>query len=281
MRYSVALLGLILSSCFIVGWGMAMGANPFPVILFLTLFYSVMIVLARLVVEGGLYVVTAPAPPQEAMMDIFGAARFDIHSHTAIGQLKIFSLRYGQVMTAYLFAAFRLARGRNISRRGLAACMMIGLVAALMVGFPLTLMVYHANGAAKLDAWRSYYLANEPFDFIRQIQNDRLSPDSGAIGWMSGGLVLTLALTLVRIHVPWWPLHPIGYVVNSTYMVQYMWPYFFIAFILMRVVSRYWGAGAISKMRRFFLGMILGHFVSAGLSWGICFLLNHRGYWVV
>ena len=66
----------------------------------------------------------------------------------------------------------------------------------------------------------------------RQVQSDRRAPNVDAIGWMSGGFVLTLFLTFARIHIPWWPLHPIGYVMNNTYVAHYMWPYFFVVFIL-------------------------------------------------
>ena len=74
------------------------------------------------------------------------------------------------------------------------------------------------------------------------------------------------SLLFLRHRFLWWPLHPIGFPIASTYtIVSYGWFAIFTAWLCKTIILRYGGVGAYRTMLPFFLGLILGEFTTAGV----------------
>ena len=86
-------------------------------------------------------------------------------------------------------------------------------------------------------------------------------------GWafLGGGGVAMAAMMWARQRLPWWPLHPIGFPIMSSWLVDWMWFSIFFAWLIKIIVLKYGGAELYAKSRNFFLGMIAGRmFISGG-----------------
>ena len=72
-------------------------------------------------------------------------------------------------------------------------------------------------------------------------------------------------LMLARRYWVWWPLHPIGFPISSTFH----WMAFnaFLAWLIKGPILHYGGVHLYRQVRPFFLGMILGHFAIFGVFW--------------
>ncbi|MCM8767560.1 MAG: hypothetical protein NC921_02100, partial [Candidatus Omnitrophica bacterium] len=79
------------------------------------------------------------------------------------------------------------------------------------------------------------------------------------------GAFLMFLLLLARSRIPGWPLSPIGLAIGIPHPVFHTWFSVFIAWVIKTVILKYGGNKVYSESKIFFLGMICGSFVTAGL----------------
>ena len=79
------------------------------------------------------------------------------------------------------------------------------------------------------------------------------------------GLALSLFLTAMRGRFLWWPFHPVGLAVSSSWAMQYMWCPLLIAWTVKYLIMRGGGLRGYRAALPFFLGLMLGEFVVGSL----------------
>jgi hypothetical protein len=70
------------------------------------------------------------------------------------------------------------------------------------------------------------------------------------------------------------PFHPAGYVLNTSFANDFFWCDMFVAWAIKSLLIRYGGASALRAALPFFLGLILGDFVT-GSVWSIIGAVFH------
>ena len=73
-----------------------------------------------------------------------------------------------------------------------------------------------------------------------------------------------LLLTWLRQRFLWWPLHPIGFPIMTSWVVDWMWFSVFLAWLVKVTVLKYGGAPLFARSREFFLGLIVGRMLISG-----------------
>ena len=85
------------------------------------------------------------------------------------------------------------------------------------------------------------------------------------LGFSGLGAGAMLLLTWVRQRFLWWPLHPIGFPIMTSWVVDWMWFSIFFAWLIKVIILKYGGAAVFTRSRDFFLGLIVGRmFISGG-----------------
>jgi len=79
----------------------------------------------------------------------------------------------------------------------------------------------------------------------------------------------------MRTRFLWWPFHPAGYAVSSTWSMRVFWSQFFLAWLIKWLILKYGGLKAHRKAIPLFFGMILGEFV-IGTFWAILSIIIKR-----
>ena len=91
------------------------------------------------------------------------------------------------------------------------------------------------------------------------------------------------ALTWLRQRFLWWPLHPIGFPIMTSWLIDWMWFSVFFAWLIKVVVLKYGGASMFTRSRHFFLGIIVGRMLITGVWLVIDFLTGTVGnsiFWI-
>ncbi|MGC8835129.1 MAG: DUF6784 domain-containing protein, partial [Armatimonadota bacterium] len=113
------------------------------------------------------------------------------------------------------------------------------------------------------------------------LQNPQ-KPNLQALAAMGIGFAFTMTLMALRMRFYWWPFHPVGYAVSSSWSLHVMWLPLLIAWALKLLILRYGGLKTYMQWMPLFFGLILGEFV-VGSLWtiiGIVFNIPSYGFWV-
>ena len=81
-------------------------------------------------------------------------------------------------------------------------------------------------------------------------------------------------LAAVRARFIGFPLHPAAYALNLTFANDFFWCDMFVAWVLKALILRYGGMKVYRLALPFFLGLILGDFVT-GAAWSIVGTVFH------
>lgn len=72
----------------------------------------------------------------------------------------------------------------------------------------------------------------------------------------------------MKLRLSWWPLHPLGFAVSTSYSIGTLWLPMMIAWAAKLVTFKAGGLSAYRTMLNFFLGPVLGDFIM-GCLWPI------------
>ena len=274
--YRSAVWGLVLSLAAAVSWlhhaGMSLGFAIYVVLVYV---FVEAIVMARGCVEGGLPMsegcftpmdVSALVIPPVALgpRNLAGAAFFDT--------LFARDLR-GLVFTGFLDGQ-KLGDETGVSRRTLLYVFAVALTVSIPVAAAMQLWLPYHRGASGMYPWiyqRSNVLYFEENAAFLQGETQHLA--GGLISFMAGGAI-TAWLALMRVRYVGWPLHPLGYVLSTSWTATVFWFPMLIAWAAKSLIVRYGGMRLYSRLRPLFLGMLFGEFTSA-VIWTVIAMTWH------
>ena len=81
---------------------------------------------------------------------------------------------------------------------------------------------------------------------------------------MGIGFAITGLLAFLRLRYAWWPLHPIGFLMITTYPGAHLWLSIFLGWLCQTLIVRFGGSKLYSAAKPFFLGLIVGESAAAG-----------------
>jgi hypothetical protein len=117
------------------------------------------------------------------------------------------------------------------------------------------------SGITNAHGWEAYSL-------LEQWLLNPTKHDYRVMLFISIGFLTAVFLTVMRTHFLWWPFHPAGYALANAWGVTVTWFPLFISWLLKVLILRYGGLRAHRRAAPFFMGLILGDFLT-GSIWSI------------
>lgn len=283
LNYRMALVGLVVSGLYVVGWAVSMGVSlPMAVgsfgLMVIAYFVTVKMVAASgiaylypprvylkgdaffLELVGSIYVPARRLVPFKVFTSYAFLGHFTIPAWPAIAHhLRIFSLkRQPGWVAAVVLVSFP-----------------VGFVVAL---WALLDLAYTEGGAIYL--WRR---TTWGFNDLVHLINNPTAPSLGKwVLWWAGFLEAGV-LTLLRNRFHWLPLHPIGLIVQMTHTAWWYWINFLLILIIKASLLRFGGIRAYLAGKPFFYGLGVGYVIGVVLSTIVDMIWfptsGHRVHW--
>ena len=263
MSYSVAVLGTLGGTAFLVLWMMAAGLSATYGLLFLAIFFVFQTVLARIRAESGMAWLFLPLPPNNIIVALAGAARPGARNLTILASLKFHTFEQNGYIMPFQMEALKASDGRGVRGRHLTIVILVGMALYIGVATWSSLRLYYAHGADSMNQWR-VQSGTWAFQELQAWLTAAPSASFPAALYMGFGAAFYGVLSILRNHFLWWPLHPIGYAVANTFTMEYLWSPFFFGWLAKSVALRAGGIGGYRKYVPFFLGLILGEAAGNG-----------------
>src|SRR5205823_7272162 len=154
---------------------------------------------------------------------------------------------------------------------------MLAAILGSLAGFWAMLHLnYHYGATAKAGTF-----GPEAYDRLDNWLLSPKQPSTPALLAVLVGFVIAVFLQAMRTRFPWWPFHPLGFAVTSSWEINLVWMPLLIAWLLKLVILRYTGLPGFRRTLPFFFGLMIGQFVVGSLLniYGIIAELPTYQFW--
>jgi len=242
------------------------------------------LIVARISAETGLFFIQPGWQPFGALMALMGGYAMGPEG-IVISALfcGVLCIDQSQALLPYLVNGMKICEGSRISPNkaagatfamyvaGVALAVFVVIVASYHFGTPTG---YHwsyqriptmAFRAAEPEILRLKSLDSldesqrlAPLERLRHIQ-----PKPGFL-WAAGtGFVFVLVFAMLRLRVPWWPLHPCLFLIWATYPLAVMSNSFLIGWIIKRYTVKFGGNRMVQRLKPLAIGVIAAEIFGA------------------
>ena len=262
----LAIGGLLAGILLMIAWLSLTGLSLYVTVLLVLGALIVFIALSRIVCEAGLPGCQTPMVPQAFITRGFGPEILGLKDMTGLGFSTVWIGETAANMMNGVIHSLKLASTDDRPSRRLPWAIFLAILVGLAGSIWFTMDMAYAYGGINLNSWYFGGAPQWPFRYMASVYNlPEASIGTRSIFTVGGGAVMALLLFL-RQRFVWWPLHPLGFPIASTYtIVYYGWLSIFLAWLFKAVILRYGGVRLYRTMVPFFLGLTLGEFFTAAM----------------
>ncbi|MBM3235747.1 hypothetical protein FJZ31_05565 [Candidatus Poribacteria bacterium] len=260
LRYRTAMLGFICGFGFILFFCWKAGMSLWVASTFFALYLMTAIGVTRIRAEVGSPIHDLHfAGPEILINDVVGTRKVGPSSLSIIPFFWFLTRAHYSDIMPHQLEGFKLADRAKMNSRGVLKASLIATIVGTLVAFWIILASGYRNSGVVM-SWAGW----EPFTRLQMWLSHPTSPDIAGMGFFAYGLLFGIFLMVMRIRFLWWPLHPAGYAVSSTYGMRDYWSMFLFVWFVKRLLLKYGGLKLHQQATPLFLGMILGEFAVGG-----------------
>jgi len=263
----IELIGLAVAVIVATWWFTLLGMSWWMALLETVIFLGVVcVVMARSVAEAGLLMTETSFRPVDLVR--LGAPMKSLgpKALTALSLADaVFTRDLRGNLLSTLLDALKMADGTRLDRRHLFGALAVALLVALVFGGWLHLRLPYEHGAIGM---YSYVYRGNPllgFRYFAPVLAAGDEYDARLPIFFASGVLVTLALSVLRMRYVWWPLSPLGFALSGSWSMIVFWFPMLIAWLVKGGIVRYGGMSTYLRLRPFFFGLILGEFSQAVL----------------
>lgn len=256
--------GALLAGCLgILFFGIRTGMGLNAILLFFGIYFLISISIGRIRAELGSPVHDLHfSGPGRMMVTLIGTRRFSPTSLTVTSLFWYFNRAYRSHPMPAILEGFKLSERSSVRPKSLAGWLIFASALAILCAFWAHLhSVYQHGAGGKL--WPAYETFNR-LTYRLTTSSGGEAPQIIAYSW---GAIFVMLLSLIRMRFIWFPLHPVGFLVSSSWAMNPFWFSIFVSWAIKSALLRYGGLKLYRKNVPLFLGLILGEFIAdSGVS---------------
>lgn len=266
LSYRGATLGAMAGFAALVGFMVWAGMSPGVAATAFGIYFALSLAVTRLRAELGPPVHDLHfSGPDHIMTRVAGTPAFSNNDLTMLSFFYWFNRAYRSHPQPAMIEGAKAVSDLKASRKTMFWCLMLAGVVGTLATFWAFLHCAYAYGTlAKFGQGLGF--SNEMYGRLNGWIQTPTPPNIYGQVAIGVGFLFCTALMILRIQIPWWPLHPIGYAISSSWSMNLVWMPLLIAWICKGVILRYGGVRLYRDALPFFLGLILGQMV-VGCIW--------------
>lgn len=206
------------------------------------------------------------AGPDRIITAIVGPDKMSDQNLTSLSQFFWFNRAYRSMAMPFQLEGFKIGERTQMNYNRLALAMVLAVVVGTIAAFWAVLSLTYKYGAATNMAPPVVPLifGGEPFNRLDGWLKTPVNTSANTSKAVAAGFILTIVLNTLRMQIPWFPFHPVGYAVSSSWSMHRLWICLLIAWMIKLVLLRYGGLQSYRKALPLFMGIILGECVVGG-----------------
>ncbi len=275
LPYPLAFWGFWAGFGFLVWFSRRMGMDWWPVVALFAGYFAISLAVDRLRAEFG-----SPthdlhnAYVGELLPRAFSPLSFTPQTMTGFALFFWFNRAHRSHLMPVQLESLVAGTRANINLRRLTLAMGVAAVVGIVSAYVAILQPHYQYGADSAKVFPLLRIfGNETWGRLTSQLNSPQRPEPGSLVAVAVGFCACVSLFLIRSQVAGFPLHPVGLAVSSSWSMDQVWLSLVVAWCCKTVLVRYGGLKRFRAGVPFFLGLVLGDFVSGGL-------FNMVGIWL-
>jgi len=281
MSYRRAVIGLILGTIYIACWLHAAGMAWRVIAVFLPTVFIIYLGTSRIIAEGGLAFARGPMVAQTFTAFVLGSTTIPAQSMTSLAfSYAGFCEIKNSFMPAFAHAA-KLSDALRAHRCAVVRAVAVAAVLAVAVSVPWTIYLGYSHGAYNFSTWIFTHGGPLSYEYMVQKMRNPFDADLDRLTFLGIGAGFYSLLNVLRARFTWWPLHPIGLTLASSWPIKMSAFSLFLGWLCKWIIVRLGGIQLYRRARPFFLGLILGYFTGVAVANVIDFIwFPGQGHWL-
>lgn len=261
-------------------WGI--GIEWYFAALYTGLTVMLFVVMARIMAETGAYFIQPWWSACTIIAGIFGFVAVGPKTFLMLMLIStVLVIDPREALMPFIVNSMKFLDLRRLKLGRAALACTAALVLGVAVAVPVTLYFQYDRGMNKTDGWATEYVPKAPFEEAVRVQQQlttqgQLGVAESASGWRrlshwapnkprlfaaACGMVLVFAVTAARLRFAHWPLHPVLFLVWTSYPGRAMAASFLIGWLIKVAVMRYGGAAGCQRLKPLMFGLIAGDMI--------------------
>ena len=285
MSYPLALWVLVGGAAFLALFAARMGMWLWVAAVLFGIYFAISLTVTRVRAELG-----PPAHdlhnggPDLILTNILGTTTsvFSAQQLTTLSLCYWFNRAYRAHPMPIQLEAFKIAESTGIPQDRMAVALTIAAWVGVFAAFWAQVHNYHVYGIAAKMSFVAQVFGREPYQRLASWLTYPFGPRWPRLGAYGVGFLFTLLLMFLRVNFIWWPFHPVGYAISSSWSMNCLWLPIFIAWLAKLLMLRYGTFKLFQAAIPFALGLVLGEFIIGSL-WcilGIVLQIHTYSFWV-
>jgi hypothetical protein len=267
--YAMSLAGLAIGSAFLVGFCVYAGMSLWVVVAFFGLYALLSVAVTRMRAELGTPVHDLHyAGPEMMITMVMGTRRAGARNLTVMSLFWFLTRAYRGHPMPHQLEGFKMAERVHLNNRRLVLAMTIAVACGGVAAFWAFLDLAYRYGTTSRIVGPGAWFGHEPYNRLQGWLTNQTGTGVPRITFHVVGIAITFLLAAMRARFVWWPLHPAGYAVSSSWGMNVFWSCLLAAWLIKWLTLRFYGFRVHAKVGRVFLGVILGE-GSARSVWGL------------
>lgn len=284
VSYRFAVIGIIAVLGFLVMFSYYGGANLCIMIAFFVIYYMISIAITRMRAELGTPVHDLHhSGPDQILTRTVGTRRLGRGNLVMFSMFWFINRAYRSHPMPHQLEGFKIIERTNMTMHRIIFALMFATVLGSLAGFwALIDRGYQLGMETRAASPSLTAFGIEPYRRLTgwlQTPSDTLIPESSFMGL---GILQTTILMLFRMRFVWWPFHPAGFAISTSWGMNVTWGCLFMSWLIKLIILKYGGPVKYRMIAPLFLGLILGEF-TIGSTWtiiGIIAGVPTYGFWV-
>jgi hypothetical protein len=277
ISFRAAGIGFMIGTVVLMLFVSAIGMSWWLIIAFFAIYFAMSIGITRMRAELG-----PPAHdlhmggPDTILPAIIGATHLSAPNLVALSLMYWFNRAYRAHPMPFQLEGFKMAERASMHYRRLFGAMLAAVLVGTLAAFWSQLHISYQLGAASKMAPPTVPLifGSEPWVRLDGWMKNAIAP-TGNVTWaILAGFAFTILLNALRMRFIWFPFHPVGFAISSSWSMHQLWMCMFIAWLVKLILLRYGGLRLYRTAVPLFLGLVLGECVMGSL-WTIIGIALH------
>jgi hypothetical protein len=267
----ISFWGFVLCFLFVIWWINRTGLKLLPSIYFTIITILIFLGMTRIISQAGLAYYRAPLIPSAGTIYTFGSEYIGNKGLVALGLTFPWAADIRTSVMVSTANGLKLADNFKINLKRLVIAILLSIIFTLISSSIMTLFLAYKHGGINLSSWQFGGATDFMANYIINIMKEPILFGKKQFLFTGIGAFLMILVLFARSRIPGWSLSPIGLAIGIPHPVFHTWFSVFIAWIAKTLIMKYGGAKVYSEAKIFFLGMVCGSFVTAGvwifISW--------------